>query len=48
MGFKNNKKTTFIPLELTEKNVQTVFNRCLATDSTRESITCNLYFNKRF
>lgn len=33
MGFKN-KKPVFTPLDLNEENVHTIFNRCLATDTT--------------
>ena len=42
MGFLNKKpimKTEgFHPIDLNEDNVQAIFNRCLATDSTTEHI----------
>lgn len=43
MGFKN-KKNNFVPLDLNEDNVQTIFSRCLATDKTQEKKRCNIIF----
>ena len=47
MGFLNKKpimKTEgFHPIDLNEDNVQAIFNRCLATDSTTEHIKSVLY-----
>lgn len=33
-----NQRPTFTPLELSEGNIQAIFNRCLATDETNEYI----------
>ena len=35
----------FKPQELTEANVQAIFNRCLAEDSTAETTASSLYFS---
>ena len=40
---KRDANRTFTPLELSEGNVQAIFNKCLATDSTTEYIKSVLY-----
>lgn len=44
MGFKN-KKPVFTPLDLNEENVHTIFNRCLATDKTKNTQHITLFLN---
>lgn len=44
MGFKNKKiKKDFTPIDLNEENVQTIFKRCLATDSTEQKQSSVLF-----
>lgn len=44
MGFKNKKVIkSFTPIELNEENVQTIFKRCLAGDSTVEKQSSALF-----
>lgn len=44
MGFKNKKVIkSFTPIDLNEENVQTIFKRCLASDSTDEKQSSALF-----
>lgn len=43
MGFKNKKVIKFVPIDLNEANVQTIFNRCLATEDTDIVISVSLF-----
>ncbi len=36
MGFKNKKETKFVPVDLNETNVETIFKRCLLTNQSKE------------
>lgn len=36
MGFKFKKPTGFVPLDLTEENVNIIFGRCLADSNTKQ------------
>lgn len=44
MGFKNKKKIGFTPLDLSVKNVDTIFKRCLADDNTKRVQRFNFIF----
>lgn len=46
MGFKNKNKINFVPLDLTEENVQTIFNRCVSTNPDKTSSVHALLFSK--
>lgn len=37
MGFKNKKTIQPIAIDLNEDNVQSIFKRCLATDTTKNT-----------
>ncbi len=43
MGFKNKKKIDFVPMDLNEDNVETLFNRCLANEQTETKILSSLF-----
>lgn len=46
MGFKNKKKSNFVPIDLNEDNVKTIFERCLAAGDKKFKDTerCNLIY----
>lgn len=40
------RRPQFTPLELTEGNVQAIFNRCIAKEGTTEKISSILYYKE--
>ncbi len=43
MGFKNKKLIDFVPIDLNEENVKTIFNRCLASKNDDIIIYSSLF-----
>lgn len=48
MGFKNKKKIDFVPLELSESNVQVIYNRCITTYFDSNETTKRILFSETF